>query len=658
MCGIAGAADLSGRREFDRARLSRMAASVRHRGPDDGLAMSAPGITMATRRLAIVDVAQGRQPLTDPSGRVWASCNGELFNAAELRHALTARGHTLRTRCDTELWPSLYLDAGESVFERARGQFAVALWDAARRTLLLGRDRIGICPLYYTIADGWLLWASEIKALLASGLVRGEADVAGLDHVFSLFAAGTRRTCFRGVHSLWPGHFLRVHDGEISQHRYWDLEFPDHGDERRLPSPEPLIDELHQILRGAVERRFMSDGPVANYLSGGLDSTLVLGLTRELQGTAQLSAFTVGFDGAGPDESSGARNSAALLGARLQTLVPSAPQIVDALPRVIEAVEGPVMDTANACLLLLAEQVASAGFKVVLTGEGADEAMGGYVWHKARKLLQRLGRLHPALPSALRAGLSHLATPGTPAPSFQARFGALRPSLLEVYEPLSRARWLLYSDAMAEQARALDPFADLDVQPEKMRRWDPLNQALYLEYKVMLPGHLLLGKGDRVAMHSSVETRYPFLDEEFIDFARRLAPEYKLHGLCEKWLLRRLAGRILPPRIGKLPKAMFKANPLCQLAQPRWVQQLTSPESLRATGYFSPERVLAEQRAQRRLPAFVPRRFVVDGSYTAMVMTQLFHHLFLGGGLCELPPWSPPAPTPLPFLDAGPEHAA
>lgn len=202
MCGIVGALDLRGRRRFDPARLARMAASVRPRGPDDGAAWSEPGIAMATRRLAIVDVAGGRQPMADAYGRIWAACNGELFNHPELRQALTARGHRFRTRCDAELWPSLYLDAGERAFERARGQFAVALWDRRERVLLLARDRIGVCPLHYAEADGWLLWASEIKALLASGLVRAEADEAGVDHMFALFAAGTRRTCLRGVHSL------------------------------------------------------------------------------------------------------------------------------------------------------------------------------------------------------------------------------------------------------------------------------------------------------------------------------------------------------------------------------------------------------------------------------------------------------------------------
>ena len=640
MCGIVGALDLWGQRPFPAGRLARMNESLRRRGPDDGHGWSEPGVAMGARRLAIMDPGRGRQPLSDPSGRVRASCNGELFNQQELREELARKGQKFHTSCDTELWPGLYLEHGEGLFERARGQFAVALWDRERRLLLLGRDRVGICPLYYAEADGWLLWASEIKGLLASGMMRAEADPGGIDHVFSLFAAGTQRTCFRGICSLWPGHFLRVEGGQVQRQRYWDLDFPPAGQERRGPV-EALTEEMEACVHEAVRRRLEADAPVASYLSGGLDSTVVLGAaTRQRKG---LTAFTVGFDGAGPDERPRAERSAALLGAELSTLVPTGRQIADALPGVVEAAEGPIMDTANACALLLAERAARRGFKVVLTGEGADEALGGYIWHRTDRVLRAVGALFPSLPGRLRRWVSDLAAPGTPEPTFQRHFGALRPGLLDLYEPLSRARWRLYADDMAGRLAGFDPFAELDIDPARMARWHPLNQALYVEYKLMLPGHLLLGKGDRVAMRAGVECRYPFLDESFVALAASLAPDLKLRGLREKWLLRRVARRMLPAPIASPPKSMFKANPLCELSPlPPWVDQLLSPPSLRATGYFSERRVRAAQATQRRSSPFAPERYVLDGTYTTMVMTQLWHHLFLGGGLCELPPWTPP----------------
>ena len=244
MCGIAGAVDLTGSREFSTRRLLAMTAAIAHRGPDDEQVHIEPGVALGARRLSIIDLAGGRQPLANEDGSIWVAFNGELFEYPELRQDLLARGHRLATRCDTEAWVHLYEDLREGMFDQARGQFAVSLWDRNSRTLILGRDRVGICPLYYTEVDGWLLWGSEIKALLASALVAARPDVRGIDHLFTFFCAGTTRTFFEGIHSLPPGHFLKVRDGRVTKHKYWDLDFPDAGQERRLDDPTPLVDEL------------------------------------------------------------------------------------------------------------------------------------------------------------------------------------------------------------------------------------------------------------------------------------------------------------------------------------------------------------------------------------------------------------------------------
>ena len=229
MCGIAGAVDLRGSREFSTRRLLAMTAAIAHRGPDDEQVHIEPGVALGARRLSIIDLAGGRQPLANEDGSIWVAFNGELFEYPELRQDLLARGHRLATRCDTEAWVHLYEDLREGMFVRARGQFAVSLWDRTSRTLILGRDRVGICPLHYTEVDGWLLWGSEIKALLASAMVRAQPDVRGIDHLFTFFCAGTTRTFFEGIHSLPPGHFLKVRDGRVTKHKYWDLDFPDAG---------------------------------------------------------------------------------------------------------------------------------------------------------------------------------------------------------------------------------------------------------------------------------------------------------------------------------------------------------------------------------------------------------------------------------------------
>ncbi len=384
MCGIAGALDLTGRREFPGRRLLAMTAAIAHRGPDDEQLHIEPGVALGARRLSIIDLAGGRQPLANEDGSIWVAFNGELFEYPELRQDLLARGHRLATRCDTEAWVHLYEDLREGMFAQAPGQFAVSLWDRNSRTLILGRDRVGICPLYYTEADGWLLWSSEIKGLLASALVAARPDVRGIDHLFTFFCAGTTRTFFEGIHSLPPGHFLKVQDGRITKHRYWDLDFPDAGQERWVADPAPLIDELEGLLQQAVERRLRSDVPVVTYISGGLDSTVVLGLCGRHRGEP-IPAFTIGFEGAGPDERTHATEAAEVMKSPLTTVVMDKSKIGATFPELVRAAEGPVLDTSCAALLRLAQAVHQQGFKVALTGEGADEALAGYVWYKTQK---------------------------------------------------------------------------------------------------------------------------------------------------------------------------------------------------------------------------------------------------------------------------------
>ena len=221
MCGIAGALDRQGRREFPVPRLLAMTGAIAHRGPDDEQFHAEPGVILGARRLSIIDLAGGRQPIANEDGSIWVAFNGELFEYPELRQQLLARGHTLRTRCDTEAWVHLFEDHAEGVFHKTRGQFAVSLWDRRTRTLYLGRDRVGICPLFYAEADGWLLWGSEVKAILASGLVRAEADPAGLDYFFNFFAAPTTRSVFRGIRAVPPGRdaVRPAAAGRMPQHR-------------------------------------------------------------------------------------------------------------------------------------------------------------------------------------------------------------------------------------------------------------------------------------------------------------------------------------------------------------------------------------------------------------------------------------------------------
>ena len=644
MCGIVGALDLRGRRAFPPDVLERMARAIAHRGPDDQQAHFEPGLALGVRRLAIVDVAGGRQPISNETGDVWVACNGELFDHAELRQGLRARGHVLATRCDTELWAHLYEERGHDVFEQARGQFAVAIWDRRERRLLLGRDRVGICPLHYTEHDGWLLFASEIRALLATGWVAARPDARAIDHLFTFFCGGTTRTFFEGIHSIAPASYLEAKHGDVRTRAYWDIDFPDDGDEITAPDPQRLVDELEAHVERAIRRRLSGDVPVVAYVSGGLDSTLVLGMAGKVAGSP-VPSFTVGLDGAGPDERAKARETASLLGSPLTTVTMSARDVANAFPAGVLAAEGPIVDTSNACLLRLAQEVRRQGFKVALTGEGADEAFAGYVWFKSQKAFRALERYGAAaVPWAIRGALLAMLGGGSRRLPHHATQG-VRTAQQDVHDPLGQARHFFFRRELWEKIGDHCPYDDVDLAHPRLRKWHPLNQSLYMEYKLMLPGHLLLGKGDRVSMGASVEARYPFLDEDLVTFASTLSPSYKLRFFREKWLLRKLAERTLPPRIAGRPKSMFRAYraPIFFSGErPAWVDELLSEASLRATGLFDPKAVAQEIEHQRALPVVTPRRVTFDATLMAVLSTQLFHHLYCGGGLSSLPRWSAP----------------
>lgn len=642
MCGIAGAFDLTGRRFFDEDRIGAMTRALAHRGPDDEQMHLEPGLALGSRRLAIIDVAGGRQPMTNEDGSIWVAYEGELYNYPELRPQLLARGHTLKTHCDTEAWVHLYEDYGESVFEQALGQFAVALWDRKQRILLLGRDRPGIAPLFYAEADGWLLWASEIKALLASGLIEPRPDRETIDFFFNFFALPTTRSCFANVRSVAPGHFLKIRTGSLERRRYWDLDFPDAGQERRFEREADAVDELEQALRLAMRRRFLSEKPVCSYLSGGLDSTTILGLATQEAGRP-VPSFTIGLDGSGPrDERSQAAEAAGLLGSPLHTLSLTSHDIASAYPELIQAAEAPVLDTSAACMIRLAQTVRQRGFEVSLSGEGADELMAGYVWFKVDGLLRRLGPLYRGarwfMYSVLAGGSEHGVR--------WAPTAGVRTYQQPPYEFMAQSREYVYSSEMWKALADRSAYDRLNLPADRFRRWHPLNQSLYLAFKVMLPGMLLAAKGDRAMHNASTEGRFPFLDEGVVSFCSAIEPRLKLRGLTDKWLLRRLAAKILPKPIANRPKTMFRAHLSSTFLtpdRPEWVDQLLSPESLRTTGYFDAAAVQRARELQGSKLKISFQRFVLDMGLSGVIATQLWHHIYCGGGLADLPTWSPPS---------------
>jgi asparagine synthase (glutamine-hydrolysing) len=653
MCGIAGVLDLAGLRMVPNDVIQRMAQALVHRGPDEDGFLQRPGVALASRRLSIVGLADGRQPIANEDKSVQVVFNGELFDYVERRTELQGRGHRFVTHCDTEIIPHMWEENQEGMFERLRGQFAIALWDVRRHQLTLGRDRFGISPLYWTRQGDWLLFASEIKGLLASGMVPAKPDLRGIDHMFTFTAMPGPVTCFEGVQLLPAGHYLQITPGNengaapvINERTYWEMDFPDEGDEDPGANQRKLVDEFERVMLQAVEKRLRADVPVGAYLSGGVDSSMIVALASHLKGPA-INTYTIRVDDPALDELSAACLAARHIGTKPPVVQEfRASDALETYPALIQAAEAPVIDTSCAALLQLARRVHSCGQKVVLTGEGADEWLVGYPWYKAAKLLGYLDIL-PGLPLSDRARRAYFRVNQMPQYPVEMRQRAEQSiggpnAWIDAYGMLALSKLRFYAAPMREVLEQTNPWADLQLNLERAKRWHPLNRGIWVAGRVTLAGHLLQAKGDRVAMHSSVEVRYPFLDEDVFDFLAKLDPRWKLRGFHDKHLLRLLAERWLPPSIYRRGKVIFRA-PLDSFhmdPEPPFVEQLLSEESLRRTGYFDIAAVRHWRKAFRQMRAGSLPRLSVEMGLVAVVATQLWHHLFIDGSLSDLPTWT------------------
>ncbi len=662
MCGIAGIVDLAGRRPVPVEKINAMATALVHRGPDEEGFLLLPGLAMANRRLSIVGLTDGRQPIHNEDGSVAVVFNGELFDYPEKRKELEAGGHVFRTHSDTELLPHLWEDLNEAMLARLCGQFAFALIDQRQQRLILAHDHFGICPLYWTQQGDWLLFASEIKALMASGMVAIRPNPRGLNHVFTFFAVPGPVTCFEGIHLLQAGHYLDIHlkpsnrssagRGRVLERVYWEIDFPDAGDEDRCKSRQEMVDGFEDVLKRAVQRRLRADVPVVSYLSGGVDSSLVVALANNQRDTP-IPTFSIRVKATHLDESKEAASVARYVGSPIHSVDYGAREILANYPRLIRAAEAPVLDTSCAALMLLAQEVHRQGFKAALTGEGADEWLAGYSWYKLHRALSFLDVV-PGLEFSQAARRAYMRLIGVPRfPNSVIRqlhelVGGHNP-WLDVYGLVSSSKLIFFSQALRESVLAESPYADLDLNRERLRCWHPLNRALYLGGRIHLPGLLLHAKGDRVSMRSSVETRYPFLDLEVFQYLARIHPRWKLRGFKDKWLLRKLAERWLPRQIAWRPKLMFRApldsffiDPL-----PAWVGQLLSPESLARTGYFDVPAVRHWVTGCRNLRKGGKARLAIEMGLVGVLSTQLWHHTFIDGNLAELPTWAGLTPWPV-----------
>jgi len=628
-----------------------MIGRIRYRGPDEsGIHLDGP-VGLGHCRLSIIDLASGQQPMCSGDGNRVVVFNGEIYNHVELRADLERRGHRFRTQSDTEAILHVYEAYGEDGVHALNGQWSFALWDKPAGKLFLSRDRMGIRPLYYAHAGGDFLFASEIKSLFAHPGLSREVDLEALDDIFTFWTTTRERTFFRQVRELPPGHCLSLTPGRTHKRAYWRIEYP----EIREPgSVEAASEELLDLLRDSVRLRLRSDVPVGAYLSGGIDSTLTVALIRKFTDNP-LETFSVTFSDADYDESFYQKAAVEMLRTRHAQIQCTGQEIGRVFPDVVWHAEKPVLRTAPSPLYLLSSLVRRHDFKVVLTGEGADEVFGGYDIFKEAKIR----RFWSAAPdSACRPLLLHRLYPYMNAMQSQSTdylksFFHVRSedvaspffSHLPRWELTARLKGLFsrpVKDALRGRCATDVLRAEL---PADYDRWPPFCQSQYLETAYLLPGYILSSQGDRVAMAHSVEGRFPFLDHRVVSFAASLPPRLKMRGLQEKFLLKETARGLVPEPILRRPKQPYRAPDVPSFflkggggTDLDYVRELLSPETLDDFGLFDARAVSALVRKCEK------GRFlgVKDNmAFVGVLSTQLVVDQFIRGRGRRTDPWVP-----------------
>ncbi len=638
VCGIFGFAG------FDEpGALARMGDAIRHRGPDDDGFYDGGSVHLGMRRLAIIDLAGGRQPAVSEDGSVVVVYNGEIYNHRPLMAELTERGHRFASRCDTEVIVHAWEDDGLRCLPRLHGMFAFAVHDRRDDSLTLVRDRVGMKPLYYHWQDGRLVFGSEIKAILQSAHVPRRVDPAGIDAFLALRYVPNPATLFEGIHVLPAAHYLRLKDGRLEIRRWWDVPLTTGP---YVPDGEAL-EAFDEGFTRAVRSHLVSDVPVGAYLSGGVDSSAIVAEMARLGGTVR--TFALGF-GTATDETGQARDLADRLGTR-HTEIICRPEHFDLLPKMIWHLERPIGDALILAYYLLAQET-RRHVKVVLAGEGADELFGGYSFHKVLLWTERYRRL---VPGAVNRHIVAEAVRRAPVdvldrffvfPAHLGREGRGRVAdflagydtrglygnytwLRTLFSPADRAR--LYSPAFGAMPM-LDTLAAHDVYQAGRRVADPasanfLDRLLALQFDDWLQDFALL-RQDKSSMAHSLELRLPFLDADLVDLAFRLRPRWKVRGLADKVIERTWAQRVLPPENTRRKKNPFYLPGEFFVDQPavaRLIERTLSPDAVRRRGYFEPAAV------QALVARMAGREFIVVKQVMALVILELWHQIFIDG---------------------------
>ena len=596
MCGIAGIFNLN-KKPVSVDVLKNMLSQIRYRGPDESGIYIDDNLGIGNVRLSIIDLSTGQQPMANSDNSIWIVFNGEIFNYIELRQELIKKGIYFKTNSDTEVILKYYEYYGEKCLEYFNGQFAFAIWNQKEESLFLARDRVGIRPLFYSMQNNQFIFGSEIKAILASEQIDAEIDYKGLQQVFHFWATISPNTCFKNIFEVPPGHYVQVNKNSCQVSKYWELKFP-------LPS-DTLISDLHtakneldELLEDAVRLRLRADVPVAAYLSGGIDSSATTHYIKKID-YQHLNTFSIGFADTDFDETIYQKEVSKYLETQHHAITCSNQDIANYFPEIIKHTEIPVTRTAPVPMYLLSRLVRNHNIKVVVTGEGADEMLGGYNIFKEMYIRQFWSRYpdskyRPLLLKKLYPYIPLLQNQNGKVLKFF--FGyKLNETTSPFYSHLlrwnntSKLTGFLHPE-IREYIAGHDPYQDIvELLDTDFYSYNPLAKAQWLESRIFMSGYLLSSQGDRMAMANSVEGRYPFLDHRVIEFCSRLHPDLKLNGLNEKYILKKLVTGKIPDSVVNRSKQAYRApiaGSFFSSNRPDYVDELLSEEAVKNYGIF------------------------------------------------------------------------
>lgn len=643
MCGIAGFYP-NIPKETSVDVLRNMLTRINHRGPDESGVYISDKIALGSVRLSIIDLASGTMPISNHDKSLWIVFNGEIFNYIELREELLQIGYQFKTNSDTEVVISLYEEYGPDFLSKLNGQFAIAIWDKNKEELFLARDRVGIRPLFYTEVKGSFVFASEMKSFLDYPDMEFNISSKAISEYFTFWTSLSPNTAFEGIYELPPGSYMTINTVGKKISRYWKLPIPK-PNEYQYTNVEDAAQEFEEIFSDAVKLRLRADVPVAAYLSGGLDSSITTSFIKKIS-PKNLKTFSIGFTEKDFDESSYQNTAVKYFSTEHASLECNPQEIAENFKDVVWHTEAPLLRTAPTPMSLLAKNVKKHNIKVVITGEGADELLGGYnifketkirrFWAKDSQSKYRpllLKKLYPYLPQMVNANSNIL----------KMFFGyKLKETASPIYSHLLRwnntSRINNYlSEEYKENIGNYDPVKDLEKELEtKLKGFDSLEKAQWIELNIFMSGYLLSSQGDRMAMANSIEGRYPFLDHRVIEFCMKLSPDLKLNGLNEKYLLKKMMKGRLPESILNRSKQAYRApikSTFISDDLPEYLKQMLSEDKIKSFGIFNPDHVkllLTKMHSKKQVSE------VDNMALTGVLSTQILYDLYVNRNIDEL----------------------